>query len=211
MSKTDTSRKAYREILENGTDVSLRKQVCAYIAGEPSTTHELSQAFPDNSQNAVRPRVDELLRMGCIIREGKRTNPSGHEAYVHHITETGHDYLKGKIDPPVEPPLSEYQAHVVDFARKVCKDEAWLPRLVSAIEHHDNAKHRRNPEWTSEFVDETTETMEPNETTETDETSSTVETDEDTETEKTDESRSLTEEELERIDNDPVLEVSDFK
>ena len=193
MSKTDTSRQAYREILENGTDVSLRKQVCAYLAAEPSTTHELSQAFPDRSQNALRPRVDELLRMGCIIREGKRENPSGHEAYVHHVTETGHDYLKGKIDPKPKPPLSELQGRVVDIARLVCKVQASRQSLIEAVQAHDTAKHRRNPEWTSEFVDETQHMSETENTNETDGT------------------EELTDEQIEKIENDPFLELSDFQ
>ena len=193
MSKTDTSRKAYRKILEEGTDVSLRKQVCAYIAGEPSTTHELSKAFPDNSQNAIRPRVDELIRMGCIIREGKRENPSGHEAYVHHITETGHDYLKGKIDPKPLPRLTELEGVVVVTARAFLAGHMSESELEETVVTHDTAKHRRNPEWTSEFVDET---QHMSETENTDETEGIEE---------------LTDEQIEKIKNDPFLELSDFQ
>ena len=190
---TDTSRKAYKEILENGTDESLRKQVCAYIAGEPSTTHELSKAFPERSQNAIRPRVDELIRMGCIIREGKRENPSGHEAYVHHITERGEKYLQGEIDPTPNPPLSELQSNVVETARQFCTGNFDMVLLEAALETHDTAKHRRNPEWQSEFVDET---QHMSETDNTDETDGTEE---------------LTDEQIEKIENDPFLELSDFQ
>ena len=189
----DTSKQAYKEILENGTDASLRKQVCAYIAGEPSTTHELSKAFPDRSQNAIRPRVDELIRMGCIIREGKRENPSGHEAYVHHITETGHDYLKGKIDPKPLPRLTELEGVVVVTARAFLAGHMSESELKETVVTHDTAKHRRNPEWQSEFVDET---QHMSETENTDETEGIEE---------------LTDEQIEKIKNDPFLELSDFQ
>jgi len=192
MSKTDTSRKAYRKILEDGIDVSLRKQVCAYLAAEPSTTHELSQAFPERSQNAIRPRVDELIRMGCIIREGKRENPSGHKAYIHHVTETGHDYLAGKIDPNPLPTMSELEGVVVVTARAFLAGHMSESELKETVVTHDTAKHRRNPEWQSEFV----ETKHMNETDNTDETTSKEE---------------LTDEQIEKIKNDPFLELSDFQ
>ena len=189
----DTSRQAYKEILENGTGESLRKQVCAYIAGEPSTTHELSKAFPERSQNAIRPRVDELIRMGCIIRDGKRENPSGHEAYVHHITQTGEEYLQGKIDPKPLPRLTELEGVVVVTARAFLAGHMSESELKETVVTHDTAKHRRNPDWQSEFVDET---QHMSETENTDETES---------------SEELTDEQIEKIENDPFLELSDFQ
>jgi len=188
----DTSRKAYQKILEDGIDVSLRKQVCAHLAAEPSTTHELSQAFPDRSQNAIRPRVDELIRMGCVIREGKRENPSGHEAYIHHVTETGEDYLAGVIDPTPLPTMSELEGVVVVTARAFLAGHMSESELKETVVTHDTAKHRRNPEWVSDFV----ETKHMNETDNTDETTSKEE---------------LTDEQIEKIKNDPFLELSDFQ
>ena len=55
------------------------------------------------------------------------------------------------------------------------------------------SKHRRNPEWESEFVDETQHMSETENTGET-------------------ESREeLTDEQIEKIKNDPFLELSDFQ
>lgn len=93
-----TKLEAYQEILEEGTDASLRKRVAAALSEQPMTTHELTQEF-EESANAIRPRVNELLRMYCIKRTYTRKNPSGHEAYVYEITSRGLDYLDGAIDP----------------------------------------------------------------------------------------------------------------
>jgi len=172
-----TTRQSYQAIRDSADDVALRKRVAAVIAMQPSTTLEVTESLTDASRNAVRPRVNELMRMGCVIREGKRENPSGKDAYVHHITDTGERYLAGECDPTPNPPLSELQAEVVKIARAYCAGESEQEALEDAIETHDDMKQRRNPEW------------EPPHTL----------------------SSGLTEAEREKIRNDPVLELSDFK
>jgi len=142
-----TTRQSYQHIRDTADDVALRKRVAAAIALSPSTTMETTQALSDASRNAVRPRINELIRMGCIEREGKRTNPSGMSAYVHHITETGERYLAGDVDPEPNPPLSELQAKVVETARAMCAGEATTDDLQERVEAHDSAKQKRNPEW----------------------------------------------------------------
>jgi len=175
-----TKTAAYREIKEAGEDISLRRKVAASIATEPATTSELSDRFPERSSNALRPRVYELLRMGCVERSGTRTNPSGHEAYIHHLTTTGERYLNGEIDPEPRPTLSELKTEVVDRARAVVHGDAPTEALDAVVNDHDTAKLARDPEWTPPY-------------------------------DMTDDSDELTPDERERIKNDPVLELSDFK
>ena len=180
--KTD----AYKRVKESGEDVSLREKVAASIAEEPATTSELSDRFPEHSSNALRPRVDELLRMRCIERSGTRTNPSGHEAYVHHLTNTGGRYLRGEVDPDPGPTLSELKTEVVDAARAVVHEDAPIDALETVVQNHDAEKLAREPDWTPPY--DMTDTNDTNDTND----------------------DGLTEEERERIENDPVLEVSDF-
>ena len=177
--KTD----AYKRVKESGEDVSLREKVAASIADEPATTSELSDRFPKHSSNALRPRVNELLRMGCVERSGKRTNASGHEAYIHHLTTTGERYLRGEVDPEPRPTLSELKTEVVDVARAVAHGDAPIDALETVVQNHDTAKLTRDPDWTPPY------NM----------------TDDDTDSEP-----ELTDEEREQIEADPVLEVSDF-
>ena len=174
--KTD----AYKRVKESGEDVSLREKVAASIADEPATTSELSDRFPKHSSNALRPRVYELLRMGCVERSDTRTNPSGHEAYIHHLTATGARYLRGEVDPEPRPTLSELKTEVVDVARAVVHGDAPTDALERVVNDHDTAKLTRDPDWNPPY----------NMT-------------DDTESELTDEQR-------EQIEADPVLEVSDF-
>ena len=178
--KTD----AYKRVKESGEDVSLREKVAASIADEPATTSELSNRFPEHSSNALRPRVNELLRMGCVERSGKRTNASGHEAYIHHLTNRGARYLRGEVDPEPRPTLSELKTEVVDVARAVAHGDAPTDALERVVNDHDTAKLTRDPDWTPPY-------------------NMTDDTDTDTEPELTDEQR-------EQIEADPVLEVSDF-
>ena len=182
----DTKREAYKRVKASGEDVSLRKKVAASIAEEPATTSELSDRFPEHSSNALRPRVDELRRMGCVERSGTRTNPSGHEAYVHYLTTTGERYLRGEIDPDPGPTLSELKTEVVDAARAVVHEDAPLDALETVVENHDAEKLAREPDWTPPY--DMTDTNDTNDTND----------------------DGLTEEERQRIENDPVLEVSDF-
>ena len=182
----DTKREAYKRVKASGEDVSLREKVAASIADEPATTSELSDRFPEHSSNALRPRVDELRRMGCIERSGTRTNPSGHEAYVHYLTTTGERYLRGEVDPDPGPTLSELKTEVVDAARAVVHEDAPIDALETLVEKHDAEKLVREPDWTP-----------PYDMTDTDDTNDTNDD-------------GLTDEERERIENDPVLEVSDF-
>ena len=182
----DTKREAYKRVKASGEDVSLRKKVAASIAEEPATTSEISDRFPEHSSNALRPRVDELRRMGCVERSGTRTNPSGHEAYVHYLTNTGERYLRGEVDPDPGPTLSELKTEVVDAARAVVHEDAPIDALESVVQNHDAEKLAREPDWTPPY--DMTDTNDINDTND----------------------DGLTEEERERIENDPVLEVSDF-
>jgi hypothetical protein len=175
-----TKTAAYREIKDAGEDVSLRRKVAASIATDPATTSELSDRFPERSSNALRPRVYELLRMGCVERSGTRTNPSGHDAYIHHLTTTGERYLNGEIDPDPRPTLSELKTEVVDRARAVVYGDAPADVLDPVVNDHDAAKLARDPDWTPPY---------------------------DMTTNHTDE---LSDKEREQIKNDPVLELSDF-
>ena len=176
----ETKREAYKQIKASCADVSLRKKVAASIAEEPATTSELSDRFPKHSSNALRPRVDELRRMGCVERSGTRTNPSGHEAYLHHLTNTGEQYLRGEIDPDPGPTLSELKTEVVDVARAVVHGDAPIDALEPVVQNHDAEKLDSEPDWTPPY-DMTDDTDD-----------------------------GLTDEERERIKNDPVLELSDF-
>lgn len=116
MTQPDTSHDAYKAIRENNEDVSLRRRIALELLDASLTTHELNQRIQDHSLNAIRPRVNELLRMGCVVRDGKRTNPSGHDAYVHHLTNTGERYVQGEVDPELGPSLSEAENAVVEVA-----------------------------------------------------------------------------------------------
>jgi hypothetical protein len=190
--KTKTD--AYKQIKEAGEDVSLRKKVAASIADAPATTSGLSDRFPEHTSNALRPRVDELLRMGCVERSGTRTNPSGHDAYVHHLTTTGERYLRDEVDPDPGPTLSELKTEVVDAARAVVHGDASPDALETVVNDHDAAKLSRDPEWTP-----------PYDMTDTDRDDGTdTDTDENVD-------KGLTDEQREKIKNDPVLEISDFR
>lgn len=183
-----TKREAYKHVKDSGEDVSLRRLVAASIAEEPATTSELSGRFPEHSSNALRPRVVELVRMGCVERSDTRTNPSGHEAYVHHLTSTGERYLRGEVDPEPRPTLSELKSDIVDVARAVVHDDAPVDALDAVVADHDAAKLARDPDWTPPY-DMTDEN-----------TADTADTD----------TPELTEAQREQIEADPVLEVSDF-
>jgi hypothetical protein len=144
---TPTRTEAYQAIKEAGEDVALRRRIAAALAERPMTTHELAQAFPEHSKNAIRPRVNELLRMDCVARVDRRTNPSGHKAYVHELTTTGHAYVGGDVDPDPEPPVSEHRKRVVEIAREVARGKADRDVLTLAVQKHDAAKRRADPEW----------------------------------------------------------------
>ena len=178
-----TKADAYKRVKEAGEDASLRLKVAASIADAPATTSELADRFPEHSSNATRPRVDELLRMGCVERSGTRTNPSGHDAYVHHLTERGERYLRGEVDPDPGPTLSELKTEVVDVARAVVNGDAPTDALEGVVNDHDATKLTRNPDWIPPY----------------------------TMTDDTDTDDGLSDEERERIKADPVLELSDFE
>jgi len=179
-----TSHDSYRAIRDTAADAGLRKRVCAAIALEPSTTKETKQALGDASLNAVRPRINELIRMGCVRREGKRENPSGMDAYIHHVTPTGKAYLEGDVDPEVAPPLSELQRNVVEVARAFCAGDVEQATLRDAVSEHDTIKKQRNPEWTPMTTETNTDTPSIDD---------------------------LTDEQIEQIKADPVLQLSDFE
>lgn len=146
--QTDTAIAAYQDIKDAGEDVILRRRVAAAIGAEPQTINELAAEFPEHSANAIRPRVNELVRMGCVERDGKRQNPSGHDAYVHHLTTRGEMYVDGHHDPEPGPTISELKGQVVDTARAYLVGMADEHALKAAIKEHDQAKRRMDPEWT---------------------------------------------------------------
>ena len=143
----ETSIAAYQEVKEAGEDASLRRRVASALFREPMTNHQLLQKFPEHSANAIRPRVNELVRMGCVEREGKRRNPSGHEAYVHRLTTRGVRYLSRELTPEPGPTISELQSEVVDTAREVVSGSAELDELRMALLDHDDAKRQMDPDW----------------------------------------------------------------
>lgn len=146
---TDTPKtklKAFEQIRESNEDDSLRKQVARKLVDEPMTVHEITQSFEERSKNAIRPRVIELLRMDCIRREGTRTNPSGNEAAVHHLTDTGWRYVQGKVDPEPDPPVSQLKSEVVEAAREFLREEIDRTELAVAVERVDAMKAKMDPE-----------------------------------------------------------------
>jgi len=191
-----TKIEAYRRVKDAGEDVSLRRKVAASIAVDPATTSELADRFDEHSSNALRPRVDELLRMGCVERDGTRKNPSGHEAYVHHLTRTGDRYLRGEVDPEPGPTLSELKTDVVDTARAVVNDDASMAALATVVQNHDATKLTRDPEWVPPY--------DMREAGGSDDTDGEQDTDADADADAV-----LTDEERTRIENDPVLTVDD--
>lgn len=140
-----TSKEAYQQVLDEGEDVILRRRVAAALGDGSKTTHEIIQQFPEKSANAIRPRVNELIRMGCVERLGTRTNPSGHDAYVNHLTSRGERYALGEIEPTPSPPIAELKKEVVDTARAFLRGEAPEEDLRYAIMEHDDAKRRMDP------------------------------------------------------------------
>lgn len=170
-----TSLTAFEELREEDEDVSLRKQVAAEIAANPATNEELYQRIENRSRSSIRPRVNELVRMGCVKREGTRETMSGNDAYVHHITDKGRDYLEGEVDPDPLPPLSQVQTKVVQIARQVVYGSTDQETLESAVLKHDALKRRRDPDWSppeleaAYLADEIPEHVEPKDTTESDE------------------------------------------
>ena len=142
-----TKLEAYQTIKEEGTDISLRQQVALVLAGnEPLTTQEIAKQFPKRSLNAIRPRVNELLRMDCIKRDGRKTNPSGHDAYLHHLTDTGIRYLNGEVDPEPDPPIAELQRMVVKAARDYCNDKVDVAILKTVVDRNDRVQKRMDPD-----------------------------------------------------------------
>lgn len=147
----DTSVEAWQAIRDAGDDVSLRLRVAGVLADSPKTVTEITECFPEHSKNGVQPRVTELVRMGCVRRDGKRLNPSGHKAYVHHLTATGERYLRGEVEPEPDPTQSELQAEVVEVARQYLRnDDVSVDILHLAVERHDRMKARMDPQWSSE-------------------------------------------------------------
>lgn len=144
---SETAKEAYRKIKDEGLDVSLRRRVAAELVESPLTNHELADLIEDHSGNSLQPRVNELVRMGCVERDGKRTNPSGHEAFVNHLTPTGERYVAGEIDPEPSPPLSELKRNVVDTTRDFLLGDAEEGDVRMALMAHDDMKRQLNPDW----------------------------------------------------------------
>lgn len=187
-----TTLEAYNDLTDDGDDASLRRQVAAAIAQDAGTTPEIAERFPDRSKNAIRPRVNELVRMECVRRDGKRKTAAGNKAFVHHITTRGERYVRGEIDPDPKPPLSELATDVVDAARAFLADELGNEGLTDALQQHDGAKLRRKPDWSPEHVINKRMTDGGNDTDGGDEIP-----------------EGLTADEYEKIQNDPVLTVDD--
>jgi DNA-binding HxlR family transcriptional regulator len=157
----DTSVNAFKKILAEGDDVILRKQVAAHLGTQPMTPHEVAQQFPSRSKNSIAPRLTELIRMGCVEKDGKRQTPSGNDAYVHHLTELGERYVVGDADPEMGKTVSEHKSEVVAVARRFVRgDIADKSILRLYLEDHDKAKHREEPEWTSPLISEDTDESE---------------------------------------------------
>lgn len=138
---------AYQTVTDTDEDVSLRRQVATVVELHgPLTTQEIAQQFPERSLNAIRPRVNELVRMGCVERKGRKENPSGHEAYLHHLTDTGREYVAGHINPDPEPPIAELQRMVVKAARDYINGEIDPFILRTTVERHDRVKRQMDPD-----------------------------------------------------------------
>lgn len=150
MTQTETTPQtkidAYQDILDSGEADTKRRAVAAALAKRPMTNHELSEELP-LSKNTIRPRVNELLRMDCVERDGTRANPSGHRAAVHHLTETGERYVRGEADPEPDPPLAEIRRKAVDAARDYLRGDIDEFDLKAVVAHHDRVKRRLEPEW----------------------------------------------------------------
>ncbi len=143
----DTRRSAFKSVKEAGEDITLRRRVANALSATPMTTHELAKEIPDHGKNAIRPRVNELVRMGCVKREGTQTNPSGHEAYVHRLTALGRDWLRGVAEPDPDPPLADLRRKVVEVARAYSRGDCDRDILQLAVERHDAVKQDMDPEW----------------------------------------------------------------
>lgn len=137
----DTSLAAY----DATDDVSLRHQVARVLRERPMTTNELTQRL-DHSANAVRPRINELIRMGCVERDGKRENPSGHMAYTNRLTPAGERYLEGEIVPEPGPPLAALKGEVVATTRGFLTGEVDRTALALAVMRYDEMAGRMDPE-----------------------------------------------------------------
>lgn len=146
MTEPKTKLDAYQDLKDSGEDVSLRQAVAKELSEEPMTVLELTEKFPDHGRNAIRPRVTELVRMGCVRREGTRTNPSGNEAYVHHITSLGEKYAQGQVDPDLKPSVSELQRKALDVVREFLRDEASRTDVAIAVDRVDAMQERMNPD-----------------------------------------------------------------
>lgn len=145
--QTRTSVEAYRDLMNNEEDTILRKRVCAAIAIEPQTINEVTERFEDRSANSIRPRINELLLMGCVTRQDTRANPSGHAAYIHRVTPLGTKYLNGTADPDQAKRVSAHESEVVSVARQFTRGEATEEELTQHLLQHDAAKERMNPDW----------------------------------------------------------------
>jgi len=151
-----TKADAYRDLLDSGEDVSLRRRVAAALHDSPATTSELADRFPDHSSNAIRPRVNELIRMGCVTRDGTRTNPSGHDAYIHELTDDGRAYLRGEVDPDPGDTVAQHAKDTVAVARRFVRGEADRAELVEQVAKHDATKQRFDPDFESPLMSDYT-------------------------------------------------------
>jgi lipid II:glycine glycyltransferase (peptidoglycan interpeptide bridge formation enzyme) len=145
-----TQIEAFNSILESGTDVTVRKEVAAHIGKDPKTLHELVDVT-GRPKNSISPRLTELVRMGCVIKKGRRETPSGQTAYVHHLTDKGEKYLKGEVDPSKRKSVNQERKDLVEVARKYIHGKTNLDELEFRVEKFEEAKERADPEWEPEF------------------------------------------------------------
>lgn len=116
----ETSNDAYQTLLDRGEDETLRERVLRVLLAEPSTAKQVRKRLPERrSMNSVRPRINELLRMGLVFRTGKRKNPSGHDAYVYDAVRVrARKYLAGEYDPELLPTRSSLQDDLEEAVRE---------------------------------------------------------------------------------------------
>jgi len=147
----ETKKESYKEMVESGDDAVNRKRVAAALTMDPMTIEEATAQFDDIVRNNVRPRLYELVKMGCAVREGKRENVSGHDAYVHHITEKGRRYLRGEINPDVPDSLAEVKGEIVETLRRHRNGEATWDAVEQLLLKHDEMKGCLEPDFNPDW------------------------------------------------------------
>lgn len=149
---TDTSVRAYQEILDAGRDDNDQRYIAALIAqADDGLINEEIAKRSGIPRRTVNPRVNELLRKGVVERDGtERETDSGGSGKVHYLTKTGERFIRGEVDPEEVEPVSKQRRRVLDIARKYVNGDVDEDILQIAIERHDDLKRRQNPDWEPE-------------------------------------------------------------